>query len=92
MALSMNITKTDIGVGFSEAYARVHSVQVINNERRGITVSVEVHIFATQTARTERANAVRRIGAIVEMPSGDFLPGIYAALKKLPEFEGAIDC
>tara|TARA_E500000318_G_scaffold95507_1_gene95346 strand:- start:4422 stop:4700 length:279 start_codon:yes stop_codon:yes gene_type:complete len=92
MALLMNVTRTDIGVGFSEAYARVHSVQVVNHPRRGISVNVEVLIYATQTARTEKANAVARVGAIVEMPSGDFLPGIYAALKKLPEFEGAIDC
>ena len=92
MALRMNIENTDIGVAFSAAYARVRTVQVTNDEKRGMYVSVGVDVYATETARTENARAVARIGADVEMPSGDFMPGIYAALKELPEFQGATDC
>ena len=92
MALSMNISKTKVGVAFSAAYARVQTVQVVNHALRGISVHVRVHVYATQAARNENADEVARIGVEIEMPSGDFLPGIYAALKKLPEFEGAIDC
>lgn len=92
MALSMNISKTKIGVAFSAAYARVQTVQVINHTLRGISVHVRVHVYATQTARAENADEVASIGVEIEMPSGDFLPGIYAALKKLPEFQGATDC
>lgn len=87
MALTFNIENTKVGAAFNAAYAKIVDFHGQNNGR----VMVVVDVFASQSARQQEANPVHRFAYDFETPSGDFMPGLYAALKSMPEFEGAQD-
>jgi len=92
MALQLNIDNSDVGAGFSAAYAKVSNVKVRNRDGDDITVMVMVSLYASETARESNSHVVANWHFNIPMPTGDFLPAIYAALKEMPEFAGAIDC
>lgn len=97
MALQLNMPDTNIGLAVPEAYARIISLSF--NARTG-AVQVYVDIYASGTARQSGKAPVGggiyegKVG--VDFPSlDDTIPGIravvYAWLKTLPAFSGAID-
>jgi len=92
MALQLNIDNSDVGAGFSAAYAKVSHVRVVNRNGDDIKVDVLVDVYASESARESDSIAVANWHFTIPMPTGDFLPAIYNALKEMPEFAGAIDC
>jgi len=92
MALQLNIDNSDIGVGFSAAYAKVSHVRVHNRDGDDIRVDIIVDVYASETARENNSQVVANWQFTIPMPTGDFLPAIYNALKEMPEFAGATDC
>lgn len=87
MALSINIENTRVGVDFNAAYAKIVDFHGHNNGY----IEFVVDVFASASAREQLANPVHRMGYKLPIPSGDLMPGLYAALKAMPEFEGAQD-
>lgn len=87
MALLINIENTKVGAAFNAAYAKIVSLHGQNNG----CLDVVVDVFASEAAREQQARPVHRAGYTLEIPSGDLMPGLYAALKAMPEFEGAQD-
>lgn len=92
MALQLNIDNSDVGVGFSAAYAKISHVRVDNHGGDNIIVDVLVDVYASETSRESNSQVVANWHFRIPMPTGDFLPAIYATLKEMPEFTGAIDC
>ena len=92
MALLLNISQTDVGAAFDAAYARVAHAVVENDFDQPPHVDAVVEFYANEQARTNTAKPVHRMNVNMEMPSGDFMQGVYTALKATPGFEGAVDC
>ena len=92
MALLLNISQTDVGAAFDAAYARVAHAVIENDFDQAPRVDAVVEFYANQQARTIMATPVHRMNVSMGMPSGDFMPGLYTALKATPGFEGAVDC
>ena len=95
MALQLDISSTHIGVGFPAAYARIITASV-TRQRSGADhkhlVMLDVAIYATPTPDDDtREIDFRRLWLPLEEIQGDIRPGAYAALKRLPEFDGAVD-
>jgi len=87
MALTFNIENTTVGAAFNAAYAKIVDFHGQNNGR----VMVVVDVFASQSARQQDAKPVHRFAYDLPVPNGDLMPGLYASLKSMPEFEGAQD-
>ena len=92
MALQVNIAETDVGASFSAAYAKVSRVKIHNPNTSNLYATVFVTIYANETARQSSSRPVCDWCYTMDVPTGDFLPGIYAQLKLLNEFEDATDC
>jgi hypothetical protein len=98
MALQLDLADTNVGVPAPTAYARI--VGVSFNTTNGL-VEIRVDIFASAAARQEGKNPVGGgvyIGTVgLNMPNlDDALPNgiravLYAWLKTLPDFQGALD-
>ena len=92
MALLLNISQTEVGASFNSAYARVSHVHVENNFDEPPIISALVEFYASEEARLNRALPVHCITINMAMPQGDFMTGVYTALKTIEGFEGAEDC
>jgi len=92
MALTLNISETDVGAEFDAAYARVAHAVVENNFDEAPVVMVVVEFYATERARINRALPVHRTNITIPLPEGDFMTGVYTSLKATNGFEGAEDC
>lgn len=93
MALLLNVTNTPLGVGFSNAYARIATV-VVGRQIGGQPhrVMIDVAIYATRPDdNTQNVDFRRYMVPLPEFPSGDVLPAAYEWLKTQGEFVGAID-
>lgn len=89
MALLLDLKTSPIGLPLPEAYARVSEISA-NKEK----VQVQVLTFATEEARKSMGRPVIFATHSFDTATltGDLFPAVYAALKALPEYEGAKDC
>ena len=93
MALLIDVTNTPVGVGFTNAYARVSAISI----HRGIggaghRAVVDVAIYATiPDDNTQNVDLRRYVVPLADLPAGDILPAAYAWLKDQPDFIAAVD-
>lgn len=88
MALQINIAKSDLGIALPAAYARI-----INVHSDKTNVRVVVAIYFNAAARGDEARPVEQRLYTFKLADlkGDLFPAVYAALKALPDFAGALD-
>ena len=89
MALKLSVADTQFGIPAPQAYARI--TNIFGNKDQ---VQVQVAIYFDETARQLNKQTVQEQAHYFGMEElkGDFVPAIYAALKNLPQYEGAEDC
>lgn len=93
MALLIDVTNTPVGVGFTNAYARVSAISI----HRGIggaghRAVVDVAIYATiPDDNTQNVDLRRYVVPLADLPAGDILPAVYSWLKEQPDFIAAVD-
>jgi len=87
MALKIAISESSVGVGFTEAYARVTDIFANKNQ-----IQYQVGVWASQDARNLEAQMVAQHAYYMATPQGeDWFPAIYADLKQQVGFENAED-
>lgn len=93
MAVLINVTTTPVGVGFTNAYARIATVSVGRQiGEAGHRAMIDVAIYAAiPDDNTQNVDFRRYVIPLSELPSGDILPAAYAWLKTHPDFAGAVD-
>lgn len=92
MALLIDVTNTPVGVGFTNAYARVSAISI----HRGIggaghRAVVDVAIYATIPDDSTQNVDLRRYVVPAAELVGDVIPAAYEMLKLHPDFSGASD-
>lgn len=92
MAISLDVTKTPLGIGFQNAYARIATVAISRQLGGGHRVMVDVAIYATiPDDNTQNVDMRRYVLPLNELPTGDPLPAAYVWIKTQPDFTGAMD-
>jgi hypothetical protein len=87
MALKISLAKSQFGIPFPEAYARITQVTVLKGY-----AYYAISISANTEARISEAADVSTITLSAPLPDGNLLQGLYAHLKTCAGFEGAEDC
>jgi hypothetical protein len=87
MALKLSIPTSNVGIPFTEAYARI--TNIFGNKDQ---VQYQVAVYATADARQANAQDVAQHAFYCPTPQGNLMDGLYADLKLQPGFEGAEDC
>lgn len=87
MALKLTIPKSQFGISFPEAYARITQVTVV----KGYAYYI-VSISANTEARISESADVATITFSAPLPDQNLLQGLYADLKQRVGFENAEDC
>jgi hypothetical protein len=90
MALQLQIQNTEVGAAFDAAYAKIVHFEG-HNDGSGI-VHFVVDFYADQAARDSNLRRVSRAFYDSPVPDGHITQSLYAYLKTLPEFAGAVDC
>ena len=88
MALQIALPTTEFGTPAPKAYAKVTAFGGDANKIR-----VRVSVFFDKDARQKNQTVVKTNSHDINTSSitGALFPGIYAALKALPEYAGAVD-
>lgn len=86
MALKLSISTSNVGVPFSEAYARITSI--IGNKD---SLQYQVSVSANSDARQANAQEVAQHAFYCPTPIGNLMDGLYADLKQQVGFEDAQD-
>lgn len=87
MALKLFITTSNVGVPFSEAYARITNIYGNKDQ-----VQYQVSVSANADARQANAQEVAQHAFYCPTPAGSLMASLYADLKNQPGFEAAVDC
>jgi len=88
MALKISIAISNVGVPFTDAYARITNISCNKDQAQ-----YQVSVFASVDARIANAQEVAHHVFYCAMPTdASLLPALYADLKQQPGFENAIDC
>jgi hypothetical protein len=87
MALKISITNSNVGVPFTEAYARITNIHGNKDQ-----VQYQVSVSANADARQANAQEVAQHAFYCPMPTGNLMDGLYADLKQQVGFEDAQDC
>jgi hypothetical protein len=87
MALKISIQNSNVGVPFTEAYARI--TNIFGNKDQ---VQYQVSVSANADARQANAQEVASHAFYCATPQGDLMDGLYADLKLQAGFENAEDC
>ena len=87
MALKISITNSNVGVPFTEAYARITNIHGNKDQ-----VQYQVSVSANADARQANAQEVAHHAYYCAMPTGNLMDGLYADLKQQVGFENAEDC
>lgn len=87
MAIKISIPTSNVGVSFTEAYARI--TNIFGNKDQ---VQYQVSVFANADARAANAQEVANHAFYCAMPDGPLFPALYADLKNQVGFENAEDC
>jgi hypothetical protein len=88
MALQLNLTNSDVGYEFSEAYARILFARTFKDQ-----TFIFVNFHADAAARWANKNPVKQKEYIATTQdlTGDFFPSMYTWLKTQADFAGAVD-
>ena len=89
MALTVDLTQTNIGRSLTGCYLRVTRLDA---DKEWLRFSVEAHV--DEAARRDGRVPVLSTSHAV-LPSsivGELFPALYGHLKTLPEYAGAVDC
>ena len=87
MALKISITNSNVGVPFTEAYARITNIHGNKDQ-----VQYQVSVSANADARQANAQEVAQHAFYCVLPTGNLMDGLYADLKQQVGFENAEDC
>lgn len=87
MALKISITNSNVGVPFTEAYARITNIFATKDK-----VQYQVSVSANAEARQANAQEVAQHAFYCATPTGNLMDGLYADLKLQAGFENAEDC
>jgi len=87
MALKISISTSNVGVPFTEAYARINSFHGDKNQ-----CQYHVSVSANADARQANAQEVASHAFYCATPTGNLMEGLYADLKNQVGFEDAQDC
>lgn len=87
MALKISITNSNVGVPFTEAYARITNIFANKDQ-----VQYQVSVSASAEARQANAQEVAQHAFYCATPTGNLMEGLYADLKQQVGFENAEDC
>jgi len=87
MALKISIPTSNVGIPFTDAYARITNI-FANKDR----VQYQVSVSANADARQANAQEVASHAFYCATPQGNLMDGLYADLKTQPGFENSIDC
>jgi hypothetical protein len=87
MALKISITNSNVGVPFTEAYARITNIHGNKDQ-----VQYQVSVSANADARQANAQEVAQHAYYCATPTGNLMDGLYADLKQQVGFENAQDC
>lgn len=88
MALKISIPISNVGVPFTEAYARITNIFANKDQTQ-----YQVAVYANADARQSNAQDVAQHAFYCATPRGvDLMDGLYADLKTQPGFENAEDC
>jgi hypothetical protein len=87
MALKISITNSNVGVPFTEAYARITNIHGNKDQ-----VQYQVSVSANADARQANAQEVAQHAFYCTTPTGNLMDGLYADLKQQVGFENAQDC
>jgi hypothetical protein len=87
MALKISIQNSNVGVPFTEAYARI--TNIFGNKDQ---VQYQISVSANADARQANAQEVASHAFYCATPQGNLMDGLYADLKLQAGFENAEDC
>jgi len=87
MALKISISTSNVGVPFTEAYARISNI-FANKDQCHYQVSVSANADARQANAQEVANHAYYCAT----PTGNLMETLYSDLKNQVGFEDAEDC
>ena len=87
MALKISIETSNVGVPFTEAYARITNIHGNKDQ-----VQYQVSVSANAEARQANAQEVAQHAFYCATPTGNLMDGLYADLKQQVGFENAEDC
>lgn len=92
MALTLDVSNTPLGVGFTNCYARLATVAVSRQLGGEHSVMIDVAIYATiPDDNTNNVDLRRYVISLADLPPGDILPAAYEWVKAHPDFAGAVD-
>jgi len=87
MALKISISTSNVGVPFTEAYARITNIHGNKDQ-----VQYQVSVSANSDARQANAQEVAQHAFYCPTPTGNLMESLYVDLKKQVGFENAQDC
>jgi hypothetical protein len=87
MALKISISTSNVGVAFTEAYARITNIYANKDQ-----CQYQVSVSASTDARQANAQEVASHAFYCATPTGNLMESLYADLKNQVGFEDAIDC
>jgi hypothetical protein len=88
MALQLDLKVSDVGYEFPECYARIVFARTMKDQ-----TLIWVNFYANYAARVAEDMPVKQkeYPCVTAELQGDIFPAMYAYLKTLPDFAGAID-
>jgi hypothetical protein len=87
MALKISISTSNVGVPFTEAYARITNIHGNKDQ-----CQYQVSVSANADARQANAQEVASHAFYCATPADNLMASLYADLKNQVGFENAIDC
>lgn len=87
MALKISILTSNVGVPFTDAYARI--TNIFGNKDQ---VQYQVSVSANADARQANAQEVAQHAFYCPTPTDNLMSSLYADLKNQVGFETAVDC
>jgi hypothetical protein len=87
MALKISIPTSNVGVPFTDAYARI--TNIFGNKEQ---VQYQVSVSANADARQANAQEVAQHAFYCPTPTDNLMSSLYADLKNQVGFETAVDC
>lgn len=87
MALKISISTSNVGVPFTEAYARITNIHANKDQ-----CQYQVSVSASADARQANAQEVAAHAFYCPTPTDNLMKSLYTDLKNQSGFENAIDC
>jgi len=87
MALKISISTSNVGVPFTDAYARITNIHGDKDQ-----CQYQVSVSANADARQANAQEVAQHAFYCATPTDNLMASLYADLKNQVGFETAIDC